>query len=369
MKIAACILIILFLGISFIGADITQTTKDRISELEKEIQTTQQMIEELLADKNVQKNTIYSHIKKLKSLQAQVDEYRNQKYRTELDIDSLKSTIIQNEEYFIENKDILNELVENLAYVHYRSTFIDRNPLNNWMSRGLQLCAHSLLDNLDSLRNFLSQHQDMSKQKQNQLRQLLSNIEYAKSNYNTILTKKEANEQELTFIEQIEVEYRHQISSLKDGITALENFIAQKEAEKYGKEYTFSFHDGIVWPVQGEILQRYGIHKINNTNATIKSEGIYIQTTCGTPVKSIASGVVAFAGWFENIGNLVIIDHQNGFYSLYGFNDKLAVHKEQKIGQSDVIAFSGKNYLMDTDGLYFEIRKLGKAVDPLSYLN
>jgi len=56
----------------------------------KEIQNTQQMIEELFADKNVQKNTIYTHIKKLKSLQTQVDGYRNQKYRTELDIDSLK---------------------------------------------------------------------------------------------------------------------------------------------------------------------------------------------------------------------------------------------------------------------------------------
>jgi len=369
MKIVTCILIILFLCISYICADITQTTKDRISELEKEIQNTQQMIEELLADKNVQKNTIYTHIKKLKSLQAQVDEYRSQKYRTELDIDSLKSAIIQNEQYFDENKDILNELVENLAYVHYRSTFLDHNPLNNWMSRGLQLCAHSLLNNLDSLRNFLAQHQDLSEQKENQLRQLLANIEYVKSNYNTILSRKEANEQELTFIEQIEEQYRHQISSLKEGITTLENFISQKEAEKYGKEYTFSFHDGIVWPVQGEILQRYGIHKINKTNATIKSEGIYIQTPYGTPVRSIASGVVAFAGWFENKGNLVIIDHQNGFYSLYGFNDKLAVHKEQMIGQSDVIAYSGKNYLMDTDGLYFEIRKLGKAVDPLSYLN
>ncbi len=369
MKFAVCSLLCLLWCFNVAGADITRATKDRISELEKEIKTTQQMIEELLADKNVQKNTIYSHIKKLKSLQAQVDDYRSQKYQTELYIDSLKSTIIQNEQYFDENKDILNELVENLAYVHYRSTFLDHNPLNNWMSRGLQLCAHSLLDNLDSLRNFLAQHHDLSEQKENQLRQLLTNIEYAKSNYNTILTKKEANEQELTFIEQIEVEYRHQISSLKEGITALENFIAQKEAEKYGKEYTFSFHDGIVWPVQGEIIQRYGIHKINNTNAEIKSEGIYIKTAYGTPVRSIASGVVAFAGWFENKGNLVIIDHQNGFYSLYGFNDKLAVHKEQKIGQSEIIAYSGKNYLMDNDGLYFEIRKLGKAVDPLSYLN
>ena len=369
MKSATCILFILFLFISSISADITQTSKDRISELEKEIQNTQQMIEELLADKNVQKNTIYTHIKKLKSLQAQVDGYRSQKYRTELDIDSLKSTIIKNEQYFDENKDILNELVENLAYVHYRSAFLDHNPLNNWMSRGLQLCAHSLLDNLDSLRNFLITHHDLSDQKENQLRKLLSNIEYTKSNYNTILSKKEADEEELTFIEQIEEQYRHQISSLEEGITALEDFIAQKEAEKYGKEYTFSFNDGIIWPVHGEILQRYGIHTINNSNATIKSEGIYIQTAYGSPVKSIASGVVAFAGWFENKGNLVIIDHQNGFYSLYGFNDKLAVHKEQKVGQSDIIAYSGKNYLMDVDGLYFEIRKLGKAVDPLTYLN
>ena len=369
MKSVVGSLLIIFVLISILSADITQTSKERIAELEIEIATTQQMIEELLAEKDLQNNTIYSHIKKLKSLQAQVDSYRNQKYRTELDIDSIKSAIIQNEQYFDENKNILNELVENLAFIHNRSRLIDHDPLNNWKSRGLQLCAHSLLDNLDSLRNFLTQHKGLSEQKETQLRQLLSNIEYTRSNYYSVLSKKEADEMELSFIEEIEVQYRNQISSLKEGITALENFIAQKEAEKYGKEYTFSFHDGLIWPVNGEIIQQYGIHKINNTNATIKSEGIYIKTPYGSPVKSIASGVVAFAGWFENKGNLVIIDHQNGFYSLYGFNEKLAVHKEQKIDQSDVIAYSGKNYLMDTEGLYFEIRKLGKAVDPLNYLN
>ena len=369
MKHFACLIILFFIGISLLNADIQQTTKERIAELEKEIETTQIMIEELLAEKDVQNSRIYSLIKKLKSLQAEVDAYRSQKFRTELDLDSLKSAIIKNEQYFSENRDILNDLTKNLVFLHNENTFIEHNPLNYSMFSSLQLCAQSLLDNLDSLRTMLVQHQDLSEQKQKQLRQLLQNIEYVKSNYNTFLSRKQAEEQELTFIEQVEEQYRDQISSLKEGITALENFIAKKEAEKYGKDYTFYFDEELIWPVHGEIMQRFGVHKINNTNATIKSEGIYIKTDYGSPVYSIASGVVAYAGWFENKGNLVIIDHQNGFYSLYGFNDKLSVHKEQKIKQSDIIAYSGKNYIMDTNGLYFEIRKLGKAVDPLEYLN
>lgn len=369
MKYFACLSILILIGISLLNADIQQTTKDRIVELEKEIESTQIMIEELLAEKDIQNSRIYSLIKKLKSLQAQVDAFRSQKFRTELDLDSLKSAILKNEQYFSENKNILNDITINLVVLHNENTFIEHNPLNYSMFSSLQLCAQSLLDNLDSLRTMLVQHQDLSEQKQQQLRHLLQNIEYAKSNYNSILTKKEAEEQELTFIEQVEEQYRDQINSLQEGITALENFIAKKEAEKYGKDYTFYFDEELIWPVHGEIVQGYGVHKINNTNATIKSEGIYIKTDYGSPVRSIASGVVAYAGWFENKGNLVIVDHQNGFYSLYGFNDKLSVHKEQKIDKSEVIAFSGKNYLMDTDGLYFEIRKLGKAVDPLDYLN
>jgi len=352
-----------------VNADLQQVTKERIAELEKEIETTQTMIEELLTEKDVQNSRIYSLIKKLKSLQAEVDAYRSQKYRTELDLDSIKTAIIQNEQYFSENEDILNDLIKNLVILHNENTFIEHNPLNYSLFSSLQLCAQSLLDNLDSLRMMLVQHQNLSEKKQKQLRQLLQNIEYVKSNYNKILSRKQAEEQELTFIERVEEQYRDQIYSLQEGITALENFIAKKEAEKYGKEYTFYFDEELVWPVDGEIVQEYGVYKINNTNATIKSEGIYIKTNYGSPVRSIASGVVAYAGWFENKGNLVIIDHQNGFYSLYGFNDKLSVHKEQKIHKSDVIAYSGKNYLMDTDGLYFEIRKLGKAVDPLEYLD
>ncbi len=369
MKNFISLFIVLFMGFSLLNADIQQTTKERIGELEKEIENTQTMIEELLTEKDVQNSRIYSLIKKLKSLQAEVDAYRNQKYRTELDLDSIKTAIIKNEQYFSENKDILNDLIKNLVYLHNENIFIEHNPLNYSISSSLQLCAQSLLNNLDSLRTLLVEHQDLSDKKQKQLRQLLQNIESVKSNYTTILNKKEAEEKELTFIEKVEEQYREQINTLQQGITALENFIAKKEAEKYGKVYTFYFDRKPTWPVQGEVIQQFGVHKMKNSNTTIKSEGIYIQTQYGSPVHAIADGVVAYAGWFENKGNLVIVDHQNGFYSLYGFNDKLTVHKEQKVQQSDIIAYSGRNYLMDTDGLYFEIRKLGKAVDPLKFLN
>lgn len=89
----------------------------------------------------------------------------------------------------------------------------------------------------------------------------------------------------------------------------------------------------------------------------------------GTQVTSTASGVVTFAGWDDTFGNLVIIDHGNGYETVYGHNEKLLVEEGDSVLKGDAIALSGNTGRSSAPHLHYEIRKNGVAIDPAPYLD
>ncbi len=100
-----------------------------------------------------------------------------------------------------------------------------------------------------------------------------------------------------------------------------------------------------------------------------KHSGIDFAVKEGTSVLATASGTVSYAGWDKELGNLVIIDHGNGFQTLYGHNKKMLVEKGQKVLKGDVIALSGNTGNSSAPHLHYEIRKDGQPVNPASYLD
>ncbi len=99
-----------------------------------------------------------------------------------------------------------------------------------------------------------------------------------------------------------------------------------------------------------------------------KHAGLDFAVKTGTTVAATASGLVAFAGWDEYLGNLVIIEHGNGYQSLYGHNEKLLVEEGDNVLKGDVIALSGNTGHSTAPHLHYEIRKDGVQVDPTPYL-
>jgi septal ring factor EnvC (AmiA/AmiB activator) len=90
----------------------------------------------------------------------------------------------------------------------------------------------------------------------------------------------------------------------------------------------------------------------------------YISASEGTPVQAIFKGKVVFAEWLRGVGNLMIIDHGNGYMSLYGNNQKLYKSIGDTVDQGEMIARVGQSGGHAEPGLYFEIRKNGEALDP-----
>jgi murein DD-endopeptidase MepM/ murein hydrolase activator NlpD len=100
-----------------------------------------------------------------------------------------------------------------------------------------------------------------------------------------------------------------------------------------------------------------------------KHTGIDFAVKEGTAVSATASGTVSFAGWDEYLGNLVVIDHGNGYLTSYGHNREILVKKEEKVTRGEVIALSGNTGRSTAPHLHYEIMKDGAPIDPAPYLD
>ncbi|MBQ8255943.1 MAG: LysM peptidoglycan-binding domain-containing M23 family metallopeptidase [Alphaproteobacteria bacterium] len=118
------------------------------------------------------------------------------------------------------------------------------------------------------------------------------------------------------------------------------------------------------WPVRGKILSNYGA-KSNG----LFNDGINISATRGTAVKAAENGVVAYAGnEVKGMGNLIIIQHSDGFMTVYAHMDSMSVRRGVRVNVGQKIGTVGKTGKVDTPQLHFEIRKGTRAYNPTTYL-
>jgi septal ring factor EnvC (AmiA/AmiB activator) len=96
-------------------------------------------------------------------------------------------------------------------------------------------------------------------------------------------------------------------------------------------------------------------------------DGVLISAQEGTDIRAVSSGRVVFADWLRGYGLLIIIDHGNGYMTLYAFNQSLYKKVGEAVNMGTVIAAVGKSDGREESGLYFGIRNQGKPIDPLHW--
>ena len=119
-------------------------------------------------------------------------------------------------------------------------------------------------------------------------------------------------------------------------------------------------------PVPGQITNRFGTPRSEGGTSW---RGVFIRAAAGAAVRAVAAGRIAFADWLRGFGNLIIVDHGNGYLSVYGNNETLYKSAGQTVSAGDTIAAVGNSGGNEDSGLYFEIRQQGQAVDPLRWLS
>jgi murein DD-endopeptidase MepM/ murein hydrolase activator NlpD len=119
------------------------------------------------------------------------------------------------------------------------------------------------------------------------------------------------------------------------------------------------------WPVRGRIVSNFG-----DATASGKNDGIDISVPEGTAVKAVENGVVVYAGnELQGLGNLVLVQHSDGWVSAYAHNRDIEVKRGDKVRRGEILARSGRSGNADTPKLHFELRRYSKPVDPVRFLD
>ena len=129
------------------------------------------------------------------------------------------------------------------------------------------------------------------------------------------------------------------------------------------------------WPAEGKIISRFGREEVPALKTWIVREGVRIGTEREAPVRAVLAGKVIYSGPFRTYGNVVIVDHEKGFFTIYGLLSRIDAVKGQAVEALTALGFAGEDTQAvggdkksEGGAVYFEIRKGDKALDPMQWL-
>jgi septal ring factor EnvC (AmiA/AmiB activator) len=119
-------------------------------------------------------------------------------------------------------------------------------------------------------------------------------------------------------------------------------------------------------PLKGKIITAFGKVWDAATKNWAYNKGVSVEAEYGKEVKSASAGTVSYSGWIPGYGKVLIVKHDEGFFSVYGHLSKILLNKGAKVGQGVVIGYVGDTGSVDTPSLYFELSTPTRNIDPSS---
>lgn len=162
-----------------------------------------------------------------------------------------------------------------------------------------------------------------------------------------------------------------QLAALEEKARRLQRLVDSLSKQKRGLDPAIdirSVQGALDWPVRGKVFERFGRQRNPKFATWTVNNGLKIEAVPGTQVRAVFQGTVLFAQWFKGYGNLIILDHGNRVFSLYGNLRQSAVAVGDSIATGQPIAGVGESEETATGHLYFEIRSDNRPEDPQKWL-
>jgi septal ring factor EnvC (AmiA/AmiB activator) len=211
------------------------------------------------------------------------------------------------------------------------------------------------LQRLAELDGELAAEDQQLAQLEKQQRAQLHELEHARTQRSQVLASLEA--QSHTRAQNLERLHSQQAGLeklLRELRTAMERFPLE------GNDAFARLRGKLAWPVSGRLVARFGDARAGG----VHWDGVLVATERGAPVKAVCQGRVIYADWLPGLGLLTIVDHGDGYLSLYGHNERLYKGAGEPVAAGEALAAAGDSGGSSRPELYFEIRKGGKPVDP-----
>lgn len=178
-----------------------------------------------------------------------------------------------------------------------------------------------------------------------------------------IRSEKERKEKELGAL-------RDRIARMESLVSRIERRIREQESrakgpkDKAGPSRFSAIPGGILPPVRGKVVGRFGKHRDPVFDVEVENRGVEVEAPSGSPVRSIGKGKVVFTGSVAGFGRVLILQHGSGLFSVYGRAESFSVSQDEEVVAGQVIGRLPES----PDGksmLYLELRAAGTAIDPL----
>jgi septal ring factor EnvC (AmiA/AmiB activator) len=192
--------------------------------------------------------------------------------------------------------------------------------------------------------------------------------EQQRGEVNKLQSARERRGKALQVLEAESKSRARELERLKDQQGGLEKLVrelrrALERVDKFPTDSKGAFaklRGKLAWPVSGKISASFGQTRVGG----LKWDGILVSGSQGSPVRAVYHGRVVFADWLSGLGLLTIVDHGDGYLSLYGHNERLYKDVGERVKAGDTIATMGDSGGRQSPALYFEIRKGGRPIDP-----
>ncbi len=221
---------------------------------------------------------------------------------------------------------------------------------------------------LNSYKENLKGLQEKEKQLKGLEAELVKNTEKVRSKEAELAGKKGEKEAVLASVQNEKSSYEKMLKELKEASRRLFDVIQESEKDTYRAKGFSGLRGKLLWPVEGRIAIPYGSSKDPRFNTPVFKSGIFIQTGDDINAKAVYAGKVVFAEWFKGYGRLMIVNHGDGYHTLYGSLSEIFSKVGDIINSGQVIGRVGDSGILDAPGLYFEVRYKGKPLDPVQWL-
>jgi len=182
-----------------------------------------------------------------------------------------------------------------------------------------------------------------------------------KQRQSTLAKLEQSIHQETSAIEKKKQEAA-QLQSLISKLTQQQARANANKVHNYGASEFARQRGRLAWPTAGKLIHNYNQQRLGN--GQLRWNGVMLSGSKNQAVNAVYNGRIVFAEWLTGFGNLVIIDHDGGYMSLYGHNDRILKAVGSTVTKGEQIATVGNSGGNLEDALYFEIRHNSKPVDP-----
>lgn len=318
-----------------------------------------------------------------------VDELAKLDFQLQILNNRIKIHNLEKEQYQREQEQIREEIARRKTDIHEQESFLSRRlkaiyKRGEWTSLRLIFQAQNISEMAHTIKimkyvaakdlKLIQQHQRWIRildQREKELVELDKKLdETARTitlNRQELLQKRRLKDVYLEQMRNKKEYYEERCAQIEKYRLDLEKWLNEKAGIPIKGSFQ-SLKNQLAWPVQGKIKRYFGRQINPRFQTSTFCNGLVISSEEGTPISAIADGVVQYAGWFQGYGNLVIIQHADDFFSLYGHLSELLVSQNDKIASQTIIGRVGDTGSDSGFVLYFELRHKGIPQNPLKWL-